>query len=194
MRKFATEDSLTRRATMGKSLTRRNVLATAAAAMVTLVAGSTLALAQPAPRRGFGGRGPEGPGGSFVGLQVELLRGLDLSEVQRDQVRTIMTTHREESRALQQRQQAAMRALQDATEGTDEAAIRQQGEAVGAVIADAAVLRSKVRAEVWAVLTPEQQAKAEQLRAERKTRMAERQKQMQQRMEQRRQRGAQPRG
>jgi Spy/CpxP family protein refolding chaperone len=129
-----------------------------------------------------------------VGLQVELLRGLDLSEVQRDQVRTIMSTHREESRALQQRQQAAMRALQDATEGTDEAAIRQQGEAVGAVIADAAVLRSKVRAEVWAVLTPEQQAKAEQLRAERKTRMAERQKQMQQRMEQRRQRGAQPRG
>jgi protein CpxP len=179
---------------MGMRLTKRGVLGTVAAAVVVLAAGATLAVAQPGPRRGFGERGPGGPGGPFGAVHVELLRGLDLSEAQREQVRTIVTSHREESQALQQRQQAAMRALQEATEGTDEAAIRQQGEAVGAVIADAAVLRSKVRAEVWAVLTPEQQAKAEQLRAERKARMAERQKQMQQRMQERRQRGAQRQG
>lgn len=180
---------------MGMRLTKRGLLGTAAATVMVLVAGATLAVAQPGPRRGDRGPGgPGGPGGAFGPLHVELLRGLDLSETQREQVRTIMTSHRDEAQALQQRQQAAMRALQEATEGTDEAAIRQQGEAVGTVIADAAVLRSKVRAEVWAVLTPEQQAKAEQLRAERKTRMAERQKQMQQRMQERRQRGAQRQG
>lgn len=169
--------------------TKRGVLGTAAATMMVLVAGATLAVAQPGPRRG-----ERGPGGSFGAMHVEVLRGLDLSEAQREQVRTIMASHREETQALQQRQQAAMQALQASVEGTDEAAIRQQGEAVGAAIADAAVLRSKVRAEVWAVLTSEQQAKAEQLRAERKTRMAERQKQMEQRMQERRQRGAQRQG
>jgi Spy/CpxP family protein refolding chaperone len=86
-----------------------------------------------------------------------------------------------------------MRALQEATRGTDEAAIRQQGEAVGAAIAEAAVLRSRIRAEVWAVLTPEQHAKAEQLRAERQARMQERQTRMQQRMQDRQnQRSAAP--
>ena len=50
-----------------------------------------------------------------------------------------------------------------------------------------------MRAEVWAVLTPEQQAKAEQLRAARQTRMQERQTRMQQRQQERqKQRGTAP--
>ncbi len=170
--------------------TGRSRVLVAGAVMAMLGTSAAIVVAQPGPGRGRGG-----PGGGFgpFATGVEDLRGLDLSETQREQVRTIMQSHREESRAAQQRHATAMRALQDATRGTDEAAIRQQGEAVGAAVADAAVLRSRIRADVWAVLTPEQQAKAEQLRAERQTRMQERQARMQQRMQERqKQRSATP--
>lgn len=165
-----------------RGLTRSAAVMTAA--LVVLAAGTAAVHAQPGPR---GGRGPGGmgPGGPMPSLQVEGLRELDLSETQREQVRTIMASHREEAQAQAARHRAAMDALQEATLGNDEAAIRQQAEAVGAAIGDGAVLRAKVRTEVWAVLTPEQQATAEKLRAERKTRAAERQQRMQQRMQER---------
>ena len=47
----------------------------------------------------------------------------------------------------------------------DEAAIRLKSADVAAVEADGAVLRAKVHAEVWALLTPEQQQKAKTLQA-----------------------------
>lgn len=168
----------------------------AVAVVALLGTSATIAAAQPGPGRGRGGHGDGvgGPGGGFGGpfaTGVEALRGLDLTEAQREQVRTIVQSHREESQALQQRHHAATRALEEATRGTDEAAIRQQGEAVGTAIADAAVLKSRVRAEVWTVLTPEQHTKAEQLRVEHETRMKERQTRMQQRPQERqKQRGA----
>lgn len=163
--------------------TSRAVMAVAMVAMLGMT--SAVAVAQPGGGRGRGGPGgPGGPGAGFRG-GLEELRGLDLSDTQREQVRTIMQSHREELSAAQQRQHAATRALHEATQGTDEAAIRQRGEDVGTAFAEAAVLRSRVRNEVWAVLTPEQQAKAEQLRVERQTRMKERQTRMQQRRQER---------
>ena len=64
----------------------------------------------------------------------------------------------------------------------DEAAIRQASADVAAVDADGAVLRAKVHAEVWALLTPEQQQKAQALQAQ----MELRHSQMRERFEQRR--------
>lgn len=178
--------------------TRRAMATIAVTALVLGMAG--IAAAQPGPGgRGPGGRGPGGPDGvggpmgGLFGLQVDALRGLDLTDAQRQQVRSIMESHREEARALAERGRTTMEALNAATQtATDENAIRQQGEALGAVLADAAVLRSRVRSEVWAVLTTEQQAKAEQLRAERENRMKERQQRMQQRMQERREKGGRP--
>ena len=150
-----------------------------------------MAAAQPGPGRWRGGPGGPADGRGGAALHIGELRGLDLSDAQREQVRGIVASHRDETRAVHERQRTAMRALEEAARGTDEAAIRQQAEAVGVVMADAAVLRSRVRAEVWAVLTPDQQARAEQLRAERETRMRERQARMEQRRQQRQQqRGA----
>ena len=53
--------------------------------------------------------------------------------------------------------------------------------------ADAAVLRAKVHAAVFQVLTPEQQEKAKALKAEREQRGAERRQQFQERRQQRQQ-------
>jgi len=132
-----------------------------------------------------GPRGPGGPGGrggpgmmggslgGLLGLHPELpLSALNLTDAQREQVRTILQGHREEGHSLMQRGQASLEALRTSTEGTiDEGAAAQQGQALGAVIAEAAVLRSRVRAEILAVLTPEQQAEAAKIQAERELRM-----------------------
>ena len=130
----------------------------------------------------MGRRGPGGPMGAFG-----LLRGLDLTEEQRAQVRQIMQGHRDEFRAVEQRLQAAHRAQQDAVEATpfDENAVRARAADVAAIQADAVVLRAKVHSDVFAVLTPEQQAKAAELKTQREQRMQERRQQMQQRRQQR---------
>jgi Spy/CpxP family protein refolding chaperone len=157
---------------------------------LTLGLGSA-ALAQPRAGGHGGFRGPGRPAGPLAGLLAlhpELpLSALNLTDAQREQVRTILQGHREEGRALASRAQTALEALRKASAGTvDEGAIGQQGQALGAVIADAAVLRARVRSQVFAILTPEQQAEATKIQAERQTRLQERRAKMQQRFQERR--------
>lgn len=123
--------------------------------------------------------GPGGPGGIIQGL-----RALDLSETQREQVQAAMASHRAEFEAQAKKLGTARKALHDTmtAETFDEAAIRQMSAEVAAVEADGAVLQAKVHGEVWALLTPEQQQKARQLR----TQMEQRIGQMRERFEQRR--------
>ena len=72
----------------------------------------------------------------------------------------------------------------------DEATVRQKAADLAAVDADGAVLRAKVYSEVWALLTPEQQAKAKRCRRERTQRAGQRRE----RVEQRRGQGKRGRG
>lgn len=155
------------------------------------------AVAQPGVGRGRGGPGgPDGPRGMMGGPLGGLLAvhpdlplpALNLTDAQREQVRTILQSHRDEGRAIHDKANAALDALRKATEGTvDEGAVSQQGQALGAAIGEAAVLRAKVRSEVFAVLTPEQQAEANKIAADRRTRLQQRREQMQQRRQQRQQ-------
>ena len=112
------------------------------------------------------------------------LRELALTETQREQVRTAVDAHKGEFDAIRSRMQTARTALQNAVtaDSFDEAAVRQTSVDMAAVEADAAVLRAKVHSEVWALLTPEQQQKARELKAQR----LERRAQMRERFEQRR--------
>ena len=86
--------------------------------------------------------------------------------------------------------QTARTALQDAVtaDSFDEATVRQKSVDVAAVEADAAVLRAKVHSEVWALLTPEQQQKARELKAQRVERRAQMRERLEQRRNQRQQR------
>jgi protein CpxP len=169
------------------SMTRTWQTVAGAALGVALVAGAglaTVAAQGPAGPGGPGFMGRRGPGGPGGGLTLPL-RGLDLTETQREQVRTAVDAHKAEFDAVRTRMRAAQSALQAAVtaEAFDEAAVRQKSVDVAAVEADAAVLRAKVHSEVWALLTPEQQQKARELQTERDARRA----QMRQRFEQRRQ-------
>jgi periplasmic protein CpxP/Spy len=123
---------------------------------------------------GPGGPGMRGgPGGRF-GMAGLPLRELDLTDAQREQVKTIMESHRADQQTIGGRMEAARKALGDAiADPFDEAAIRAKAAEVGAVEADAAVLQARIRGEVFALLTPEQVKKAKELRAEMDSRMKE---------------------
>jgi Spy/CpxP family protein refolding chaperone len=98
-----------------------------------------------------------------------MLRGLDLTEAQRDQ---IFKLRHEQAPAARERMKAA-RAAQDALRqaardpNADSARIRQLADAVGKAHADAAVARVDSERRILAVLTPEQRAKLEQARERR---------------------------
>jgi Spy/CpxP family protein refolding chaperone len=119
---------------------------------------------------GPGGRGGPGRGGRFGGAgDLALpLRELNLSDAQRQQVRDIVTRHAEQDRQVQERLRAAMDAQRKAVETlpVNEGAIRAASADLANAEADAAIARAHLRADVFQVLTPEQQDQAKKLQAQ----------------------------
>ena len=140
----------------------------------------------------FGGPGGFGRGG--FGGPMALLRQLDLTDEQRAQVRQVMESHRDELRAVGERVMAAHRAQEDAVTAPqfDEQVIRAKSAELAAVEADAAVLRAKLHSEVFALLTPEQQAKAAELKTQREAEAQQFRDRAREWMKERRQRQATP--
>ena len=117
----------------------------------------------------FAGRGGRGP---MAMMMMHGLRQLNLTDDQKTQIKQIRESNKEGTQAIAKRMIAAREALGDvATADTVvEADIRAKAADVAAVEVDAALLRAKVHAQVFALLTPEQKAKAKELRAEGKGR------------------------
>jgi len=118
------------------------------------------------------------------------LRGVQLTDAQREQVRSIMESHREEFADLRAKHGSAHRAFAEAARAgaVDEAAIRTQSTAVAGAMADEAILRARVRAQVHALLTAEQQQLLQEREAAMEKRMQERQQRLEkQRLEKQRQ-------
>lgn len=164
---------------------------TSFALLAVLVAGTCAFAAQGPDGRGDGRAGSEprrgGPGrglGAF-GLGA---RDLDLSDAQRQQIRAIVTKARDDSRPLAERLRVATEARRKAmaTQPVDESQIRSTTEALSVAEADMAVARARTQGDIFAVLTPDQQAKVTASRQARDTRMAERRERMEQRRQQRR--------
>lgn len=154
------------------------------AALVLLVAGAAVRAQGPGGFRGRGPGGPGGPGGAGPGLP---LAALNLTEAQREQARNIAQQHQQQTRTLRERLRTAQAAREQAIEATpvDEGRIRDAMQDLAAVEADLAVEQARLRSELFAILTAEQQAQAQKLRTEREARMKERQGRMQQRMQNR---------
>ena len=175
--------------------TRKKVLVTG---IGLVLAGTALAAAQAAyaaeeqRRGGRGGRGAwmGGPRGGGPAGALLPLRRLELSDEQREQVRTVMAESREAAREHLQDMRAAREALGEAVSSpdVDEDRIRTLAADVGRLTGDAAVRRAQVYAAVWQILTPEQQARAEEIAAEREERRSARRERMQERRERMRER------
>jgi protein CpxP len=154
-------------------LIRSKFLMTGAATLLT-VGMAASALAQPGP-----GRRGESRRGGFPGLAA-----LDLTDAQRQQVRDVMQRHREEMQEGGRRLRAAYDAQRNAIETVpvNEGLVRSTSQELAAAQTDMAILQARIHSEVFSLLTPEQQAKAKEL----KDRRAERMKQRGQRLQKRR--------
>jgi protein CpxP len=128
--------------------------------------------------RGRGGPGRGGPMGMMGPLGPMIMDRLNLSDAQRSQVKSVLQAHRGDIKAVGDRAFAAHKALEAviSADTVDESAIRARSADVATIEADMAVMRAQIRAEVWQILTPDQQQQAKTLQA-----------QMEQRMEQGRQ-------
>ncbi len=158
---------------------------------IVMVALGTLVVSDVASAQPPGGRGARAGrmgrrGGPPLGGQLMHLRALDLSEAQREQLRSIHEQNSEATQAADERVRVTRRALQDAVTAdvVNEAAIRVVASELGIAEGDAAVQRASVHAQVWQTLTPEQQVAAREAEAEMERRIGQRQ----QRMDERRQR------
>jgi Spy/CpxP family protein refolding chaperone len=192
---------------------KRRLVGRAAAVAGVLVAAlsvETFAQGPGAGRRGFGqggprmqGRGPGGPGGPgaggpggrgiMMGGPMLPLGQLDLTESQQDQVQDVMEKAHPEMEATGKRVLAAREAQEKAVRAipADENAIRAGADAMAAAMAEVGVLRARVRNDLWALLTPEQQTKAKQIKADMAARQEQRKdfrQQLRERRGQRRQR------
>jgi Spy/CpxP family protein refolding chaperone len=125
-------------------------------------------------RRGQGGRfgGPGGPGGP-MGMLPMLGRELNLTPAQRDQIKAIADSHKDEWKALADRERVARTVLNDAigADTLNEAAIRQKSAEAAAVDADLAVARAHARAEVFQILTDDQKTQLKNMQSAMKKRM-----------------------
>jgi len=154
---------------------------TAAAAVFALAAGAVYAQG---PRAG----GPGGPGGRgmrglFGGLPV---RELQLTDAQQQQVKDIRSRHQAEIHDAMSRLETARQAQQKAVEAVpaDEAKITALTQDMVQAQVDMAIQASRVNSEIWSVLTPDQQSKLKDLRAQRQAQAQQRRQQFQQRRNQ----------
>ena len=105
-------------------------------------------------------------GGHFGGSQAprmfqHIASELELSDSQQSQIRGILKTHADEIETQVKAGMESRAALHDAilTQPTDEAAIRLRAQELGAVHGDGAMLFAKIRAEIWPILSADQQQK-----------------------------------
>ena len=156
----------------------------AAAGLVALLGGAVFAQGD-----GPGAFGGHGHRGGFGMEGMAGLRQLGLTDDQRAQIRTAMSGHRDEFKALSERARTARQAQAAAISAVpmNEQQVRAASADIAAVQADMAVLRARVHEQVFSVLTPDQQAQARTLAAQRDAMRAQRRAQWQQFQQQQRQ-------
>jgi Spy/CpxP family protein refolding chaperone len=141
--------------------TRRSVLIASGAAAVAL--SGLFAARLGAHQTGAGlGPGPRAPR-----VYQRAVRQLGLTEDQQTRVRGILRAHADAIEAQIRAGAAGRRALRAATlaQPADETEIRRLALELGAIKAESAVLRARIRSEIWPILTAEQQEKARTLRS-----------------------------
>jgi periplasmic protein CpxP/Spy len=115
-----------------------------------------------------GGPGRGGPGGPG-GLP---LQALNLTEAQQDQVKQLVQQYRAQNPNVGEQLRSAMDAQRKAVETipVDEGLIRSTTQALVEAQTEMAIQQARLQGEIFALLTPDQQAQARKLQAERNQR------------------------
>ena len=163
------------------TLTRIGLGISAVAVTVGLAAGvyvsaqNTDGAGGPSTERRGGPGGFRGPGGPMGALGT-VLAHLDLTDAQKDQLKGIMDSHRDELTGLGDRAMKARQTLQTAVvaDAVDEGLIRTRAADLATIESDLAVAHARIHADVFRILTPEQQAQAREAQAQMQQRMSQR--------------------
>lgn len=142
----------------------------------TLAAGLAVAAASDAHARGHGGfgRGFDGsPGMAFEGTGSDgfgqfrgVMRGLDLTDEQRDKIFDIMHAQAPATRDKMNELRKAREELRAAAtaKSYDAKKVRELANAQAKAMADLIVMRAETFSKIYGLLTPEQQKKVEELK------------------------------
>ena len=148
--------------------------------LAIVLAPMAMAADEPAPRGGQGnpgqGRGgPVGRAGMGGGdMQGRMMGQLDLTEEQQKQIKSIREENKTQTQEAQQAVRKTNAVLQEAIESGSDEEILAAGKALGEAYGKQGVLRAQTARKIEAVLTPEQQAKMKELKAQMKVRMQQR--------------------
>jgi Spy/CpxP family protein refolding chaperone len=105
------------------------------------------------------GSGDTQKSGRFGQHRGGMFSSLNLSDAQKEQAKSIFSSSRESTRALEQQLRDARQALNTAAKnGASDVQIDQLAAAIGPLSAQAAAAHAKAFAKFYAILTPEQKA------------------------------------
>jgi Spy/CpxP family protein refolding chaperone len=93
-------------------------------------------------------------------LTKNLIQALDLSAAQKQQGKTILQNTRQQTQPLAQQLKADRQSLSAAVQSGDSAQIQQLSTAMGTLHGQVLAIRSAGKAQFYALLTPDQKAKA----------------------------------
>jgi protein CpxP len=133
------------------------------ATVAAMAAGMALAQTPAAPAQPRAGRMM-----AQHAMRSKIFQSLDLTDAQKQQTKALMQQARQNARPLMTQLRANRQALAAAVKANDVAQIHslaaQQGHLQGELLG----VRSEARAKIYALLTPEQKVKADELREKRK--------------------------
>jgi Spy/CpxP family protein refolding chaperone len=144
------------------------------ATVAALAAG--MAFAQtPAPQPPSGGTGN---GATMMPRRARarrrMLQALNLTDAQKAQAKTIFQQARQSNQPLRQQLQQNRAALSAAVKAGDSAQIQQLAAAQGQIVGKMTAVRTQAMANLYATLTPDQRAKADQIQQRIRTRTQQR--------------------
>jgi protein CpxP len=101
---------------------------------------------------------------------------LNLTDAQKDQLKGILDSHRGEWKGLGDRAMEARQTLHTAVtaDAVDEGLIRARAAELATIESDLAVARARMHADVFRILTPEQQAQAREAQSRMQQRQSQR--------------------
>lgn len=139
-------------------------------------------------RQGRGGKGGhEGMERGRRSVHGRMMKNLDLTEDQKEQMKGLHEKNKEQGKELGKAVGEAQKALRAAAEGDDinEAKIRELSKNLADAMAAMTIHKVQMKKDVDAILTDEQKVKMEEKKAEMKKKREERRAKMKERMEKR---------
>lgn len=117
-------------------------------------------------------QGPHGRFGHHEGWMLRhMTKELNLTEAQQTQIKGILAAEKGKIQPLmKQMHDNRLAAASNVTSNFDETQVRAQANQQAQIMSDLIVERARAKSQIYAVLTPEQQAKAQQLMQERQQR------------------------